>query len=300
MIDIEVMQDASEIIQYDSDILPYAVQKRRLSEYTDMRALCHWHDDIEIIHIYEGSMMYEVNGNPIHLHKGDTIVVNSDQLHFGYDYQKQECRFEVFLFDPRILKNQYNLYKEKVRPITHSTKIEYWLFTQNSTVTQYIKEYIMSLDKSGHLFENSELFLITGIINMLWGLIYANTDPQLFSETRIEDPDVALQKQMVQYIYEHYFDNINLDEIAASASISRSKCCKIFQTYLQQSPVAFLNAYRMELSTNLLEETNHNITQIAASVGYNHLSYFSKMFQKKYGCTPLEYRKKVQKRACPT
>ena len=53
MIDIEIMQDASEIIHYDSNKLPYAIQERLLSQFTGHKALCHWHPDIECIRIYE-------------------------------------------------------------------------------------------------------------------------------------------------------------------------------------------------------------------------------------------------------
>ena len=49
MIDIEIMQDASEIIHYDSNKLPYAIQERLLSQFTGHKALCHWHPDIECI-----------------------------------------------------------------------------------------------------------------------------------------------------------------------------------------------------------------------------------------------------------
>ena len=90
------------------------------------------------------------------------------------------------------------------------------------------------------------------------------------------------------------YDNIDLEDIAAAGNISRSKCCQIFKKYMQQSPVAYLNAYRMELSCNLLKTTSYSITSIATSCGYNHLSYFSKIFLKKFGCTPMEYRKKFK------
>lgn len=80
MIDIEIMQDASEIIHYDSNKLPYAIQERLLSQFTGHKALCHWHPDIECIRIYEGSMNYEINGEQILLRAGDIIIVNSGQL----------------------------------------------------------------------------------------------------------------------------------------------------------------------------------------------------------------------------
>ena len=74
MIDIEIMQDASEIIHYDSNKLPYAIQERLLSQFTGHKALCHWHPDIECIRIYEGSMNYEINGEQILLRAGDIIL----------------------------------------------------------------------------------------------------------------------------------------------------------------------------------------------------------------------------------
>ena len=95
MIDIKIMQDASEIIRYDSDKLPYAIQERLLSQFTERRALCHWHPDIECIRIYEGSMCYEINGEQILLQTGDIVIVNSGQLHYGYAHDDEDCKFCV-------------------------------------------------------------------------------------------------------------------------------------------------------------------------------------------------------------
>ncbi|MFQ6951908.1 helix-turn-helix transcriptional regulator [Blautia wexlerae] len=69
-----------------------------------------------------------------------------------------------------------------------------------------------------------------------------------------------------------------------------SKCCQIFKHYMQQSPVDFLNAYRLKISCQLLCTTRKSITEIAMLCGFNHLSYFSKYFMECYGCTPREYR----------
>ncbi len=40
MLDIKILQNAAEIIQYDSPDIPYTIQSRKLSNFTDMRALC--------------------------------------------------------------------------------------------------------------------------------------------------------------------------------------------------------------------------------------------------------------------
>ncbi len=103
--------------------------------------------------------------------------------------------------------------------------------------------------------------------------------------------DLKLQRDMVSYICQHYTERITLADIAAAGNVSRSKCCAIFKYYLQQSPVDFLNHYRLEVSRSLLKKQELNVTQVAVACGFNHLSYYSKLFCRSYGCTPSEYRR---------
>lgn len=290
MIDIEIMQDASEIIHYDTWELPYAIQERRLSQFTDMRALCHWHEDIECIHIFQGRMNYDVNGRKVLLESGDSIVVNSHQLHFGYDHEQEECQFAVILLHPSILNSNLHIYQKMVSPIITSSAEPYWHFTNSHPGNREIASLLQKIYALRKDREQSE-YLLLGLFHCLWHNIYCYSDHSLYKHTVSEHPDIHLQKQMVSYVHQHYSENIELEDIASFGNISRSKCCKIFQKYLRQSPIAFLNAYRMEISCNLLKDTSFSITQIAISCGYNHPSYFSKMFMRKYGCTPNQYRK---------
>lgn len=290
MIDIEIMQNASEIIHYDTPEIPYAIQARLLSQFTDMKALCHWHDDIECIHIFEGKMNYDINGKKILLQAGDSIIVNSHQLHFGYSCMRQECKFSVILFHPSILNSNLHTYQKLVSPIIHSSAETYWLFDQKHPATDEITRLLQQIFSLRNIKEEDR-YLLLGLFHCLWHIIYQNSNHTLYKNKITEDYDIQLQKQMVSFVYQHYSENVVLEDIAAAGNISRSKCCKIFQKYLQQSPIAFLNAYRMEISCNLLINTSYSITEIAISCGYNHLSYFSKIFFRKYGCTPNQYRK---------
>lgn len=291
MIDIEIMQDASEIIHYDSPEIPFAIQKRLLSSYSNMRALCHWHQDLELISILDGEMRYDVNGKKIHLRKGDHILVNSHQLHFGYDYNQAECDFVCILFHPDLLKSNPFMYQNYVSPIINNPSIEYLLFKAGSKDSELILEIHNHLRQIFDNIKTAYEYSIVGQFYQLWSIIYNYCDQGLLSTFVTEDSDITLQKKMVSYVYQHYMEDIVLEDIAASANISRSKCCKIFKKFLKESPVSFLNSFRLETSRNLLKNTDYSITQIAISCGYSHLSYFSQIFLKKYGCTPNEYRK---------
>lgn len=108
------------------------------------------------------------------------------------------------------------------------------------------------------------------------------------------DPDGAAQRAMVSYIFQNYSGRITLDDIAAAGNVSRSKCCRIFRDCLQQTPIDFLNQYRLQVSRRLLLEDGLRVTEAATACGFGHLSYFSKLFRESFGCTPKEYRKSAQ------
>ena len=293
MIDINILQNAAEVIQYDTLDIPYAIQSRKLSNFTDMRALCHWHDDLEFLYLFDGEMMYDVNGKILHLEAGDVVIVNSHQMHFGYSYQEKECIFTCMLFHPDLLKANIFMYQKYVKPIISASALEYWYFPAKDERGDFIRTNIKNLFdayQTGHLSDYS----IVGTFFLFWNELYRHSDPKLYINPTSQNPDIHLQKKMITYITAHYSENIELEDIAAAGNIGRSKCCQIFKTYMQQSPIAYLNAYRMEISCTLLRDTSYSVTSIATSCGFNHLSYFSKIFLQKFGCTPKEYRKQFQ------
>ena len=134
MIDVDVMQDASEIVHYDQPQIPLYIRQGLLSYYPDMRALCHWHEDIELIHILDGVMNYDVNGHKIFLQQGDTIVVNSRQMHYGYSCHRKECSFSCILFHPSLLLINEVTSRQYVRPIIDNVSIEYLVYSDPSEI----------------------------------------------------------------------------------------------------------------------------------------------------------------------
>ena len=89
-ITIEVMQDFSEIVQYEHIGIPLYIRTADLSIYPGMSAPCHWHDDIEWIYILAGKMYYSINGKKILLQEKDSLMVNSSQKHYCYSCQNND------------------------------------------------------------------------------------------------------------------------------------------------------------------------------------------------------------------
>lgn len=291
MMDVDIMKDGSEVVYYDRPEIPLYVRISRLSEYPNMRALAHWHEDIELIHILKGNMNYDINGKKILLSEQDSLMVNARQMHFGSSCNRQECEFICILFHPSLLSGCRQLFQDHVLPVTENRNLESLHFDARTEDGQEIAGFFRQIamlreqPQTGHELE------IVGILYLLWSRIYDRAKTLNHrSGLQEESPDISLQKTMVSYIHRHYGEKITLDHIAASGNVCRSKCCAVFKRYLGQSPVDFLNTYRLKVSGNLLETTDMSITEIALSCGFNHLSYFSKQFLRYYGCTPSEYR----------
>lgn len=287
MVEIKVNKDKSEIISYDNAGVPIYIRESLLSAYPGYRMLCHWHEDMEFISVIDGQMNYYINGETVLLKKDDVIMVNSGQLHYGYSNRKEECCFQCIIFHPSLITANKILYKKFVEPVTGSHGLNYLLFHKEETLTALLHSIyqIKAVHSSSYELEAVNLFL------KLWNHIYKIVIDQYADAFQPVDGDLQVQKQMVSYICQNYALNLSLDDIAASGGVCRSKCCQLFKKYTGQSPMDFVNAYRLECSQHLIASTSRNITEICTACGFNHLSYFTKQFHAKYGCTPRDYRK---------
>lgn len=287
---ITIMQDASEIIPFDNPGLPLYVSVGPLSGFPNRRMLCHWHEEIEFISVVSGSMCYRVGKKNFLLSPGDTLFVNSRQLHYGFGNSDKDCIYRCILCHPDLLgRNNRVLYRQFLAPILDNRSIQYLYFkagTPDAETVFGITERILTEKQDAA--PGYELACISQLYT-LWRFLYPFSADTNF-DTR-DYTDESLQKEMVSYIQNHFSEHITLADIAAAGHICQNKCCVIFRRYLQQSPVDFLNAYRLEVSCSLLTRTDKSISDIALSCGFNHLSYYSKLFQRKYGCTPTQWRK---------
>lgn len=290
MLDIEVMQDDSEIIHYDTIGIPLYIRNSNLSNYPDKCALPHWHEDIEFIRVVKGTMNYRINRKKVLLKENDCLMVNARQMHFGYSFQQQDCNFTCVLFHPELLSGNSIIYQKYLHPVLENSDLE---FLHLDSESPFCIELAASLDHISAL-KNAGTpayeLKVTSILGSIWYRLLQHFELLSAPTSEVDSSELNVQKKMVTYIYHHYSEKVSLSDIAASGNVCRSKCCQIFKHYLQQSPIDFMNHYRLEVSCNLLKNTTLSITEVALTCGFLHLSYYSKMFCQNYGCTPSQYR----------
>jgi signal transduction histidine kinase/AraC-like DNA-binding protein/CheY-like chemotaxis protein len=110
----------------------------------------------------------------------------------------------------------------------------------------------------------------------------------------LPQPTGMLVKQAFAYIQENYSRSFSLIELSETIGVSKSYMSRIFKLDTGISLWDYLNRFRIQKAKDLLLLTDKSITVIAADVGYEDSSYFSRIFRQIAGCSPRTYRQQSQ------
>lgn len=94
-----------------------------------------------------------------------------------------------------------------------------------------------------------------------------------------------------EYLDTNYAENITLDSLTNLTHMNKYYMAHSFSKFTGQSPIQYLNQRRLEAACALLENTDYSISAIAAATGFSSQSYFTQTFRRKFGITPVKYRK---------
>jgi len=97
-------------------------------------------------------------------------------------------------------------------------------------------------------------------------------------------------KKTKDYINENYMKDINLDQLAASAYLSKFYYMHMFKEFFSVSPIKYQSNIRLQKAKELLLSTDLSIAEISEKVGYNDYSAFLRAFKNKENVSPKKYR----------
>lgn len=92
------------------------------------------------------------------------------------------------------------------------------------------------------------------------------------------------------YIREHFRENINREDVAAVACITPNYLSKQFRNKKGMNLREYINKIRIDEAKRLLLSTNLPVSEIAGMAGYDNISYFSTVFRKHVGMSPVDWR----------
>ncbi|WP_147634150.1 AraC family transcriptional regulator [Treponema pectinovorum] len=279
-----------ETVHFENNQLPLYCKTESFEKQTEHSAMSHWHENIEMVCVIEGSLVCKTSGLEFSLKKGDVCFINRKQLHLIYTKDKNTLQ-TVFILGTSLISQNSFIYEKHMQQILEDPLFSHAKFDSdtisaiNFTISINHIQKLLAEKEIGYEFEAmSEIYKICKHLCIAY---------KSSSQNLVFDNNALTQQKMAEYIYLNYSKPLTLDNIASSGCVSRSQCTKLFRHYASISPIAFLNRHRLEVSCDFLRSTTNSIAEISLNCGFTDQSYFNRLFFKNYGCTPLSYRKRV-------
>ena len=238
----------------------------------------HWHTSVEIFAVMEGRLDFFVNKDEYPLKAGEQIIINSNEIHSIHAVEKNKT---VVLQIP--LKQFENYF----------TAQRYIRFRGQEELVD--KKLVSLLRKLYHVYSERKIGYEFRTISIFYEIMYILVKDYRVTETREKDIRHSRRldalSKITTYMREHYREELKLSDVAATFGYSDAYLSRMFQKYAKINYKDYLQSVRFEHAVKELEETEHQIGDIALNHGFPNSKAFSNLMRKKYGYLPNEYRK---------
>lgn len=146
----------------------------------------------------------------------------------------------------------------------------------------------LDIDKLEQLYNNLPIKnqgFIQSIINL--ATILAK---HLLLDNIVKPTSSSTLDNIVKFINDNIQNPLSIEDIAQQNFVSVSLLYKLFYKNFNTSVKDYINKKRCEISLSLLMFSDKSLNDIACEIGFSSLSYYSKVFKKIYGVSPLKYR----------
>jgi AraC-like DNA-binding protein/mannose-6-phosphate isomerase-like protein (cupin superfamily) len=257
---------------------------------------CHWHAEAEWFYMLEGEVLFQVGTDYFPVRAGEAVYIDGGDIHAGHALGDSPCSYCAVVFDTELLASAaIDAVQERyVVPLRDKSR----------TFPRHLKP--------GTDWSDAALGYLSGLIDAserqqtgyeaaAKGLLYLMLHQFASSEQLVSRSDhggnaqlqIKLErlKAVIGYMQEHYGRPIRIAELAEQIPMSEGQFSRFFKSMTHQTPVEYLNGYRIKKAAELLLQPDAKIAAVAMDVGFDHISYFVKVFRSRMKCTPSEYRK---------
>ena len=115
-----------------------------------------------------------------------------------------------------------------------------------------------------------------------------------FAKIAVEDDSRRILK-VKNFISKNFMDEIRLGQLSDIAGMSPSAFSRFFKLHTGRNLTDYIIDMRLGAASRMLVDTSRSISEICFSCGFNNLSNFNRIFKKKKGCSPSEFRENYHK-----
>lgn len=248
----------------------------------------HWHREWEIIRVLSGTFLLSINGQEYEAGAGDVFLLPSGALHGGIPCQSE---YECLNFDPEELCGHGHPSRSLLRPFFRGSYIPHTCFTRRDGAVYAIVD-----DLLGAMTEEppQEIRMLQTVGNV-YRLFAAILERGLYTEGQPAERagnSTDQLKPVLEYVESHFNQPLSLAQLADVVGMNPKYFCRFFRQVTQQTPMNYVNIYRIEQAAHMLCGSTMTVTEVGLECGFSDTSHFVKTFKKYKGVTPKQFRKR--------
>ncbi|MDY2627282.1 MAG: AraC family transcriptional regulator [Lachnospiraceae bacterium] len=125
-------------------------------------------------------------------------------------------------------------------------------------------------------------------------IIELNKQEKVPEKFELQNMNFGSIAEALRYIEQNFAEEIRIGELARICNLSETHFRRIFDEYMNVSPVEYINLVRIEKACELMGKSDERIQDIGAKVGFPVNTTFSRNFKNVTGMSPLQWKKKLK------
>ncbi|WP_410767856.1 AraC family transcriptional regulator [Fontibacillus sp. BL9] len=258
---------------------------------------CHWHEEAEFFYCVEGETLFQVDTDYFTVRAGEAVFVDGGDIHAAHASGEDGCAFFSLVFDTNLLASaHYDAVQENmILPLQERKATFPRHLRREEEVETGLLDHIFSIMKCCSEGSSGYEGAVKGHLYLMLAEIFSQDKTcNRTASNRSESSKIERLKTVIHYIQQNYGQPIRLSELATLIPMSEGQFCRFFKSMTRQTPMDYINSYRIRQAVELLRQPERKISDVALEVGYDNISYFIRVFRKTMNCSPSEFRKRLQ------
>lgn len=247
----------------------------------------HWHREWEIIRVLSGTFLLNIHGAEYHAEAGDVFLLPEGVLHGG---TPRECIYECLNFDLEELCARTQPTRGSLRPFFRGRYLPRTRYCPDDTALYPVFEEL--LDAVARQSGEVCVLQTVGNLHRLFAAILAQEAYATDAPTATRTDTIDRLKPVLEYVESHFNQPLSLAGLAEIIGMNGKYFCRFFRQVTGQTPMNYVNIYRIEQAAHMLCATDTSVTEVGLECGFSDTSHFVKLFKKYKGITPKQFRKR--------